>query len=163
MFPSRSVAGETGVISPLQKKPCTPTDAGSRAGEAKRLMRQRGELIERSFAHCYETGGMRRTHLQGHPNILKRLLIHVAGFNLGLVMRKRFGIGKPRVLQGLLSSLLRLLFAVQEHTAAFHTTASRSDSDLSTRGGGATYLFVIHHSVADCIGRPPRLAFTTGC
>ena len=85
-----------------------------RSHRGKSLMRQRGELIERSFAHCYETGAMRRTHLRGHPNILKRLLIHVAGFNLALVMRKRFGIGKPRRLQGLLSGLLRLSFACRE-------------------------------------------------
>jgi transposase len=82
-----------------------------RGRRGKKLMRQRGELIERGFAHCYETGGMRRTHLREHPNILKRLLIHVAGFNLGLVMRHRFGIGKPRVLQGRAARLLRLLFA----------------------------------------------------
>jgi transposase len=81
----------------------------------KRLMRQRGELIERSFAHCYETGNMRRTHLRGHPNILKRLLIHVAGFNLGLLMRQLCSIGKPRVLQGLSSLLLRLFFAFLEY------------------------------------------------
>src|SRR6266699_1294722 len=43
----------------------------------KSLLRRRGELVERSFAHCYETGGMRRTHLLGHQNILKRQLIHV--------------------------------------------------------------------------------------
>ena len=67
-----------------------------RGERGKRLMRRRGELVERSFAHAYETGGMRRTHLRGHENILKRLLIHVGGFNLGLVMRKLFGIGKPR-------------------------------------------------------------------
>lgn len=65
-----------------------------------RLLRSRGELLERPFAHCYETGGMRRTHLRGHSNILKRLLIHVAGFNLALVMRRRYGVGKPRALQG---------------------------------------------------------------
>jgi hypothetical protein len=61
---------------------------------------RRGELIERSFAHTLETGGMRRTHLRGHEKIAKPLLIHVAGFNLGLLMRQRFGIGKPRCLQG---------------------------------------------------------------
>ena len=53
-----------------------------RGRRGRRLMRKRGELIERSFAHCYDTGGMRRTHLKKHGNILKRLLIHVAGFNL---------------------------------------------------------------------------------
>jgi hypothetical protein len=47
----------------------------------KNLLRRRGELVERSFAHCYETGGMRRTHLRGHENILKRQLIHVGAFN----------------------------------------------------------------------------------
>jgi transposase len=55
-----------------------------RGDHGKRLMRRRGERLERSFAHCYETGGMRRTHLCGHENILKRLLVHVAGFNLSL-------------------------------------------------------------------------------
>ncbi len=67
-----------------------------RGVRGRRLMRRRGEVIERTFAHCYETGGMRRTHLRGHGNILKRLLVHVAGFNLGLVMRALTGIGKPR-------------------------------------------------------------------
>lgn len=95
-----------------------------RGRRGKALLRKRGELLERTFAHCYETGGMRRTHLRGHPNILKRLLIHVAGFNLGLVMRRLFGIGKPRRLQdgltagvlacfGLVVGLLRALAALR--------------------------------------------------
>jgi transposase len=81
-----------------------------RGQRGKALLRKRGELVERPFAHCYETGAMRRTHLRHHPNILKRLLIHVAGFNLGLMMRKVFGIGKPRSLQdGLAAAVLGLL------------------------------------------------------
>ena len=72
---------------------------------AKRLMKRRGELIERSFAHCYETGRMRRVHLRGRENILKRLLLHTGGFNLSLVMRKLIGKGTPRGLQGLVSRL----------------------------------------------------------
>jgi transposase len=72
-----------------------------RGRRSKRLQRKRSELTERSFAHLYETGGMRRVHLKGRDNILKRLLVHATGFNLGLVMRKRFGVGKPRRLQGL--------------------------------------------------------------
>ena len=71
-----------------------------RGRRGRRLLRQRGERIERSFAHLYDTGGMRRTHLRGHPNILKRLLIHAGGFNLGLVMRHLIGVGTPRGLQG---------------------------------------------------------------
>jgi transposase len=70
-----------------------------RGSRGRRLMRQRGERIERSFAHLYDTGGMRRTHLRGHTNILKRLLIHAGGFNLGLVMRHLIGRGTPRGLQ----------------------------------------------------------------
>jgi transposase len=62
----------------------------------KSLLRRRGELVERSFAHCYDTGGMRRTHLRKHGNILKRQLIHVAGFNLSLIFRQLLGAGTPR-------------------------------------------------------------------
>ncbi len=71
----------------------------------RRLMRRRGELVERPFAHCYETGHMRRTHLRGHSNILKRLLIHVAGGNLALLMRRRLGFGTPRGLAEALAAL----------------------------------------------------------
>jgi Transposase domain (DUF772)/Transposase DDE domain len=80
-----------------------------RGPRGKRLLRKRGELLERPFAHCYETGGMRRTHLQTHARILKRLLIHVAGCNLGLLMRTLFGLGTPRGLQGLVLAFLRRL------------------------------------------------------
>jgi transposase len=62
----------------------------------KSLLRRRGELVERSFAHCYDTGGMRRTHLRGHKNILKRQLIHVGAFNLSLILRQWLGAGTPR-------------------------------------------------------------------
>src|SRR5215470_9163059 len=80
--------------------------------KGKRLLRKRGELIERTFAHCYETGGMRRTHLRKHSNILKRLLIHVAGANLGLLLRSRYGNGTPRSLQGLSLTLHFLLLLI---------------------------------------------------
>jgi transposase len=72
-----------------------------RGVRGKRLMRRRGEYVERSFAHVYDTGGFRRTHLRGHQNILKRLLVHAGAFNLGLLMRKAFGRGTPRGRQGL--------------------------------------------------------------
>jgi len=61
----------------------------------------------------YDTGGMRRTYLRRHANILKRLLIQASGFNLGVMMRHLFGIGKPRALQGLslaFSALLSILW-----------------------------------------------------
>ena len=55
---------------------------------------------------------MRRTHLRGHQNILKRLIVHAGGFNLGLLMRTIVGVGKPRRLQGGLSALVSAVLAV---------------------------------------------------
>jgi transposase len=77
----------------------------------KDLQKLRTELTERSFAHMYETGGMRRTHLRGRSNILKRLLFHAVGFNLALLVRKCFGIGKPRTLQGTSDAFLLVRIA----------------------------------------------------
>ncbi len=79
---------------------------GARGGK---LMRRRGELVERSFAHCLETGGMRRTWLRGRANILKRYLVHVAAFNLGIVMRQILGAGTPKGLAALNGRARRLL------------------------------------------------------
>ena len=91
-----------------------------RGEHGKELLRRRGELLERSFAHAYETGGLRRVHLRGRDNILKRVLIHVGGFNLSLVMRQWLGKGTPRGLQGLsadaLLALLRFWIAVLVRT-----------------------------------------------
>ena len=67
-----------------------------RGVRGKRLMRKRGEFLERTFAHTLETGGMRRVHLRHRDNILKRVLVHYAAFNLGLVIRKIWGCGTPR-------------------------------------------------------------------
>ena len=67
-----------------------------RGKRGKQLSRLRSERVERSFAHLYETGRMRRTHLRGHENILKRLLIHGGAFNLSLLLRKERGAGTPR-------------------------------------------------------------------
>ncbi len=71
-----------------------------RGARGKRLLRRRGERLERPNAHLYETGGMRRVHLRGHRNILKRLLLQVCGLNLGLLLRRLTGVGTPRSLQG---------------------------------------------------------------
>jgi transposase len=97
-----------------------------RGKRGKELLRRRGEFIERSFAHCYETGAMRRTHLRRHDNIAKRLLIHVGGFNLGLLMRKLTGFGKPRLLQGLFSRIFGLISAMWEVIATLGRNSVRS-------------------------------------
>ena len=83
-----------------------------RGARGKRLLRLRGERLERPFAHLYETGGMRRVYLRGHTNIRKRLLIHTAGFNLGLLMRQLIGVGTPRGLQGRLVAVVSTLYVL---------------------------------------------------
>jgi len=88
-----------------------------RGEKGRRLLRLRGERIERSFAHAYDTGGMRRTHLRGHDNILKRVLVHVGAFNLGLVLRKRLGAGTPR---GLAARLIALLATLLDSLGLLH-------------------------------------------
>jgi transposase len=72
-----------------------------RGDRGKALMQLRGLMLERPFAHCYETGRMRRVHLRGCENIQKRLLIHVSGYNLSLVLRLVLGKGTPRGLRDL--------------------------------------------------------------
>jgi transposase len=70
-----------------------------RAARSKRLQRLRSEHAERSFAHVCETGGGRRCWLRGLVKVTKRYLVQVAARNLGLILRKLFGIGTPRSLQ----------------------------------------------------------------
>ncbi len=71
-----------------------------RSNRGKRLLCQRGEKVERVFAHMLGTGGMRRAHVRGQENIRKRMLVHAAAFNLGLLMRKLYRVGTPRALPG---------------------------------------------------------------
>jgi transposase len=95
----------------------------------KYLLRKRGELIERSFAHCYDTGGMRRTHLRGHENILKRLLIHVGAFNLSLIFRSLLGSGTPRESRNRPSSFVFVLLWLFARSSA---PARRTHDSLSS-------------------------------
>ena len=127
----------------------------------KRLLRRRGEIVERSFAHCYETGAMRRTHLRHHENILKRLLIHVGAFNLSLVFRHAIGFGTPRGLYDglkrtertakgpLMDALCALGLAIVAHVRFWYCPNSREIS----KALGWRFL--------DC--HPQTEAFTTAC
>lgn len=123
----------------------------------KRMQRMRGERLERSNAHLYETGAMRRTHLRGHANILKRLIVHAAGFNLGLLLRSIIGIGKPRRLQdfpGLLVTLFLWLCDMFRTPRRRHRHASAASGTPS------------RHATAE-IARPRMLPengrCSTGC
>src|SRR6195256_692214 len=124
-----------------------------RGRRGRRLMRQRGERIERSFAHLYDTGGMRRTHLRGHQNILKRLLIHAGGFNLGLLIRSILGVGTPRGLQGRLAAVLATisaLIAVARHRFTQIRAVQRALTATSGRVTVPTTLVVNSSAAATC-------------
>lgn len=99
-----------------------------RGPRGKRLLRLRGERLERPNAHLYATGRLRRVHLRGHGNILKRLLLQVCGLNLGLLMRQLLGVGTPRGLQGrasaLVDALLHALRRFRRHLARSAAPAS---------------------------------------
>ena len=83
-----------------------------RGERGRRLLRSRGERLERTFAHCYETGGMRRLYLRGRDNIAKRVLIHAAGFNIGLMMRVHYVLPKPRSGSATAAALRALVLAL---------------------------------------------------
>jgi len=83
-----------------------------RSGVAREAFRLRAELVERSFALVLDRGGMRRAWLRGGENLRKRYLVHVAGYNLGLIMRLLVGAGTPReFLAGASAYLLALATA----------------------------------------------------
>jgi len=88
--------------------------------KGKRLGRLRSERVERSFAHVCDSGGMRRSWLRGLVDVTKRYLIAAAAHNLGRILRKLFGVGKPKSLQGLrvLAALLQLTVATLRITIA---------------------------------------------
>jgi len=122
-----------------------------RGARSKRLQKLRCELIERSFAHMYETGGMRRLHLKGRENILKRLFIHAVGFNLALVMRKTLGVGKPRRLQGLAEPFFELcakIWRLRRRFWGLQAAMARRTSNCGSFFGADTFTIRLRHSSA---------------
>lgn len=79
-----------------------------RGNRGKQLQQQRGERIERNFAHQFDTGGMDRLWVRGRQNVHKKLLIQAAASNLALLMRLRHGSGKPKAAH---DRLVALIFA----------------------------------------------------
>jgi transposase len=128
-----------------------------RGPRGQRLLRLRGERLERPFAHLYETGRMRRVHLRGHTNILKRLLIHAGAFNLGLLMRQLIGVGTPRGLQGrFVAALSTLVALIRAHwlPVTHHGLSRRICSTLECL---SIALYDLEYPGAR------KTAFTTGC
>ena len=128
-----------------------------RGARGRRLQRRRGELVERPFAHHYETGELRRVWVRGHENVRKPVLIQAAGCNLGLLLRTLTGVGTPRSPQGrALSGDLRTDRASDRLLGA---SDGRLGAEMDT--GGARRL---NCSLSSWLSRPAqREAFATGC
>jgi hypothetical protein len=108
----------------------------------KRLQSQRGEKIERNFAHQFDTGGMDRLYLRGKENVHKRLLVQAAACNLALLLRSWYGAGKPKAAHDLkkvaIFVFLRLIRALFETEWADTTlrplaTPGFSDHEVGNR------------------------------
>jgi len=84
----------------------------------KRLLRRRGEFLERPFAHQYETGALRRVHVRGRSNVAKRVLLQAAAFNLALILRSLTKAGTPR---GLADLKIKLFLALWRDLDALRT------------------------------------------
>jgi transposase len=123
-----------------------------RGSRGLKLLRRRGERVERTFAHCLESGGMRRVWLRGHENILKRYLLHVSAFNLGLVMRELFGSGTPRGF----AACNQLISALRAAWSALIVESLAMSRSLRAIVPAANPLEKLLRS-------RPRTAFSTGC
>ena len=93
--------------------------------KSRKLQRLRSERCERTFAHVCDTGGMRRSWLKKVVNVSKRYLIAAAAHNLGRILRKLFGVGKPRTLQDLAGSCRAC--AASRGTLSHASSALRTD------------------------------------
>ena len=128
----------------------------TRRSKGRRLQRQRSEKVERSFAHVCNSGGTRRSWLRGLTKINKRYSLATAAHNLSQVMRKLFGIGQPRSLQGMIAALCALLVALKERWARLVASITTSHPITTTTNR-------IHRHLTPYSPRPQMVAFSTVC
>jgi transposase len=95
----------------------------------KRLLRRRGELLERPFAHQYDTGAMRRLHVRGRGNVAKRVLLQAVAFNLALILRTMTRAGTPKGLADLKRELFRVLLPILAWLAPLWEPTTRSPGE----------------------------------
>lgn len=127
-----------------------------RSDKGKRLNRWRSERCERTFAHVCETGGGRRAWLRGLLKVTKSYLMRCVAYNLGVLMRKLFGMGKPRGLQGPPTAWFLCLLVWHRSSAAWIT---RFVAAVKTE-----QLFSFHcREFSSCSCRSKIAFFSTGC
>ena len=114
----------------------------------KRLLRRRGEFLERPFAHQYETGGLRRVHVRGRGNVAKRVLWQAAAFNLALILRSITKAGTPKGLADLKSRLLFAFLRVLAALSTLHVPKGNFAADFlhNTLPAGASVIVFAKHS-----------------
>jgi hypothetical protein len=100
---------------------CLPESPRIGSNRGKQLLRRRGERVERTFAHAYETGALRRLHVRGKQNVQKKLLLQAAACNLALLLRKMIGAGTPRAFRDLVA---RLFFLVSRLISAINAISA---------------------------------------
>ena len=127
-----------------------------RGETGKSWLRLRGEKLERWNQHLYDRGGMRRVHLRGKENILKRLLVHAGAANLGLVMRQLSGIGTPKGLQGLSSALIALI-------TTLWSALTRLFDPPARRRVGSRFVSFMEAGIVNGARLQKTPSFATGC
>jgi len=123
---------------------------------SKRLQKLRSEKVERTFAHVCETGGGRRSWLRGLLEVGKRYLMVVAGHNLGIMMRRVFGKGTPRSLQGLRAAVVAWILG-WVGTLARMVPSWSATLTWKTGGMGSDQMYFTTLHVAE------NRTFSTGC
>jgi transposase len=99
----------------------------------KQLQRQRGERIERNFAHQFDTGGLARLYVRGIKNVHKKFLIQAAACNLALLMRALYGAGKPRAAYDrAVAALFAFLAVLTADDDSFMAWSADFDKQFST-------------------------------
>jgi transposase len=99
----------------------------------KQLLRRRAELVERTFAHAYETGALRRLYVRGKQNVQKRLLLQAAACNLALLLRKMMGAGTPRALHDVVAHLFFVLLRLISTINTIPVTSRSLSACMSRR------------------------------
>jgi len=125
----------------------------------KRLMRRRGEFLERPFAHQYETGALRRVHVRGRGNVAKRVLLQAAAFNLALILRSITKAGTPKGLADLKTKLLCALWRVLAAFPQPYAPITNSVVALSPISPGKPYPLTKRRSSSSKFGHCRNWAF----
>lgn len=131
-----------------------------KGNKGKKLQRLRSEKVERTFAHVLETGGGRRTHLRGTEKVQKRHLIATAALNLSILMRKLFGIGTARSMQGMARAILAVLLTIQLLRSLAKTFCNRFRDNVANEIDFRTQCVRVSKNESYC---SKILVCSTGC